>query len=65
MLTLFCQQKGELLSRKQALQEIWGEKNYFNRRIMDVYISKLRKYLSDDSNVEIKNVRSKGFILSD
>lgn len=65
LLTLFCRKKGELLSRKQALKEIWGEKNYFNRRIMDVYISKLRKYLSDDPDVEIKNVHSKGFILSD
>ena len=65
LLSLLCQRKGELLSRKQALQEIWGEQNYFNRRIMDVYISKLRKYLSDDSEVVIKNVRSKGFVLSD
>lgn len=65
LLTLFCKKKGELLTRKQALQKIWGEKNYFNRRIMDVYISKLRKYFSDDPNVEIKNIHSKGFILSD
>jgi DNA-binding response OmpR family regulator len=65
LLSLFCKQKGELLSRKQALQEIWGEKNYFNRRIMDVYISKLRKYLSGDPEVQIKNIHSKGFILSD
>ena len=65
LLSLFCKQKGQLLSRKQALQEIWGEKNYFNRRIMDVYISKLRKYLSGDPEVQIKNIHSKGFILSD
>jgi len=62
---LLCQRKGKLLKRKRALREIWGEKNYFNRRIMDVYISKLRKYLSADPEVEIKNVHSKGFILSD
>lgn len=62
---LLCQRKGKLLKRKRALKEIWGEKNYFNRRIMDVYISKLRKYLSDDPSVEIKNVHSEGFILSD
>ena len=65
LLSLFCERKGELLTRKHALKEIWGEKNYFNRRIMDVYISKLRKYLSDDPDVEINNVHSKGFILSD
>lgn len=65
LLTLFCKKKGDLLTRERALKEIWGEKNYFNRRIMDVYISKLRKYLSGDPDVEIKNVHSKGFILSD
>lgn len=65
LLTLFCKRKEELLTREHALKEIWGKKNYFNRRIMDVYISKLRKYLFDDPDVEIKNVHSKGFILSD
>lgn len=65
LLTLFCKRKGDLLTRDRALKEIWGEKNYFNRRIMDVYISKLRKYLSGDPDVEIKNIHSKGFILSD
>lgn len=65
LLTLFCKRKGELLSRETALKEIWGDSNYFNRRIMDVYISKLRKYLSEDPNIEIENVHSKGFILNE
>lgn len=65
LLTLFCKKKGELLSRETALKEIWGDSNYFNRRIMDVYISKLRKHLADDPAVNIKNVHSKGFILND
>lgn len=65
LLKLFCRYKGELLSRKTALKEIWGSKNYFNRRIMDVYISKLRKHLEDDPGVNIENVHSKGFILKE
>lgn len=65
LLTLFCRRKGELLSRETALNEIWGDRNYFNRRIMDVYISKLRKHLSGDPDVTIENVHSKGFILKD
>lgn len=65
VLKLLCENKGEILKREHALQTIWGDSNYFNRRIMDVYISKLRKYLSDDSDVEIKNIHSTGFILSD
>lgn len=65
LLTLFCKKKGKLLSRDTALKEIWGDSNYFNRRIMDVYISKLRKYLSDDPDVNIENIHSKGFVLND
>lgn len=65
LLTLFCKKKGELLSRETALEKIWGDSNYFNRRIMDVYISKLRKYLADDPDVNIENIHSKGFILND
>lgn len=65
LLTLFCRRKGKLLSRETALNEIWGDRNYFNRRIMDVYISKLRKHLSGEPDVSIENVHSKGFILKD
>lgn len=65
LLTLFCKKKGQLLSRETALKKIWGDSNYFNRRIMDVYISKLRKHLADDPTVNIKNIHSKGFILND
>lgn len=65
LLTLFCKKKGELLSRETALKEIWGDSNYFNRRIMDVYISKLRKHLDDNPYVNIENIHSKGFVLND
>ena len=58
-----CLQKGQLLDRKKTLHTYWGENDYFNRRSMDVFIYKLRKYLSKDPSVHIKNVHGKGFIL--
>ena len=45
ILRLLCLNKGNLLDRQTTLRELWGENDYFNRRSMDVFISKLRKYL--------------------
>ena len=42
---------------------MWGDDNYFNGRSMDVYITKLRKYLNQDDKVEIVNIHGKGFKL--
>ena len=65
LLQLLCEAKGNLLPRKKVLQDIWGKSDYFTRRSMDVFISKLRKYLAQDPQVEIRNVHGSGFILSD
>lgn len=65
VLKLLCMNKGNLLSRQYVLQAIWGKSDYFNRRSMDVFISKLRKYLSKDERIQIMNVHGSGFILSD
>ncbi len=65
VLKLLCLNKGNLLSRQYVLQAIWGKSDYFNRRSMDVFISKLRKYLSKDERIQIMNVHGSGFILSD
>ncbi len=65
LLQLLCQNKGQLLSRQQVLKSIWNNSDYFTRRSMDVFISRLRKYLADDPNVQITNVYGSGFILSD
>jgi len=65
ILQLLCQNKGNLLARKQVLQNLWGKSDYFNRRSMDVFISKLRKYLSKDESIQITNVHGSGFILTD
>ena len=60
-----CIHKGNLMDRKTTLKALWGDSDYFNRRSMDVFISKLRKYLSRDKNIRIINVHGKGFILDD
>ena len=60
---LLIKNKGEVLDRNEALKHVWGDDNYFNGRSMDVYITKLRKYLSDSNQVEIVNVHGKGFRL--
>ena len=65
VLKLLCINKGNLLSRQYVLKAIWGKSDYFNRRSMDVFISKLRKYLSKDERIQIMNVHGSGFILSD
>lgn len=64
LLKMLCERKNELLSREIALQTIWGDDDYFNARSMDVYVTKLRKYLKEDKSIEIKNIHGSGFILS-
>lgn len=60
---LLVKNKGGILDRNEALKQVWGDDNYFNGRSMDVYITKLRKYLADSDQVEIMNVHGKGFRL--
>ncbi len=63
LLTMLCEYKNDLLPRDVALKRIWGSDTYFNGRSMDVYIAKLRKYLKEDSSVEIVNIHGNGFRL--
>lgn len=63
LLKMLAEHKNDLLPREQALKKIWGSDTYFNGRSMDVYIAKLRKYLRDDSNIEIVNIHGNGFRL--
>ena len=65
LLKLFCLHKNEVLIRSDALKKIWGEDNYFTARSMDVFITKLRKYLSEDEHLEIVNIHGNGFRLLD
>ena len=63
LLKMLAEHKNDLLAREQALKRIWGSDTYFNGRSMDVYIAKLRKYLKDDSDIEIVNIHGNGFRL--
>lgn len=63
LLRLLCLKKNDVLTREEALVKIWHDDNYFTGRSMDVFLSKLRKYLKEDPNVEIVNVHGKGYKL--
>lgn len=63
LLKLLCLNANDILDRNFALKSIWHDDNYFSGRSMDVYIAKLRKYLKEDSAVELINVHGKGFKL--
>jgi DNA-binding response OmpR family regulator len=63
LLELLCRNENLILERNYALKTIWIDDNYFNARSMDVYISRLRKYLSKDPSVKIVNVHGRGYKL--
>jgi len=63
LLRMFCVYKNDVLPRSEALTKIWGEDNYFTARSMDVFVTKLRKYLKPDTNIEIVNIHGNGFQL--
>lgn len=63
LLRLLCENINGVLDRSEALKKIWKDDSYFNARSMDVYITKLRKYLKEDPDVELMNVHGVGFKL--
>ncbi len=63
LLKYFMINKNKILAREDILTEIWGEDDYFLGRSMDVFISRLRKYVQNDKNIDIRTVRGTGFIL--
>jgi two-component system OmpR family response regulator len=63
LLRMLCLHKNSVMLRELALKEIWGDDDYFNARSMDVYITKLRKYLKADPNIQLMNVHGKGYKL--
>jgi DNA-binding response OmpR family regulator len=63
LLKLFCQNLNQPISRSYALKTIWGDDSYFNARSMDVYITKLRKFLKEDPSIQIMNLHGEGFKL--
>ncbi|HNR41623.1 MAG TPA: response regulator transcription factor [Bacteroidales bacterium] len=65
LLRYFISNRNKLLTREDILTEIWGEDDYFLGRSMDVFISRLRKYISGDRNIDIRTIRGTGFILEE
>lgn len=63
LLKMLVAYQNKVLTRKLALKHIWGDDSYFNARSMDVYITKLRKYLKEDESVQIITVHGEGFKL--
>jgi DNA-binding response OmpR family regulator len=63
LLELLCLHGNEILERNFALKTIWIDDNYFNARSMDVYITRLRKYLKKDASVKILNIHGRGYKL--
>jgi len=63
LLRMFAMYLNDVLPRSEALTKIWGEDNYFTARSMDVFVTKLRKYLALDENLEIVNIHGNGFQL--
>ena len=61
VLHFFCLNKGRVIKREEILKYVWGDDDYFLGRSLDVFISKLRKYLSEDDTVKIKNIHGVGF----
>ena len=64
LLLMLVETQNDLLSRNKALEEIWNDDNYFTSRSMDVYVTKIRKYLKKDPTISIENIHGKGFKLN-
>ena len=65
LLRYLISNKNNLLKRDDFLTEIWGEDDYFLGRSMDVFISRLRKYITPDKGIELRTIRGTGFILEE
>ena len=64
LLRFFCMNEGKILKREEILKTLWGNDDYFIGRSLDVFISRLRKYLSSDKKITIENIHSVGFRMS-
>jgi two-component system OmpR family response regulator len=64
LLRLLALNLNDITYREEALKSIWGRDDYFTARSMDVFITKLRKYLRPDPSIEIVNIHGNGFRLN-
>jgi DNA-binding response OmpR family regulator len=64
ILNYLCEHRNKVIKREEMLKELWGENDYFLGRSLDVFITKIRKYLKEDASVNIENVFGVGFIFN-
>ncbi|NJL12515.1 MAG: response regulator transcription factor, partial [Microscillaceae bacterium] len=64
VLRYFCRHLNTVVRRESILKEIWGQNDYFMGRSLDVFITRLRKYLREDAQIKIENIPSVGFKMS-
>lgn len=65
LLKILIQNKNKIVERSTILERLWGENDYFMGRSMDVFISRLRKYLKADESITIENIHGVGFRLNE
>jgi hypothetical protein len=65
LLRVLCSKKNQLVRRDEILTQLWGENDYFKGRSLDVFVARLRKYLSKDRNIRIETIYGVGFVLKD
>lgn len=65
VLRLLCNRKNQLIKREEILMQLWGDVDYFHGRSLDVFISKIRKYLKEDCSIKIDNIPTVGYILKE
>ena len=63
LLRYLADNMNSLCSHRDILTQLWGENDYFNRKSLNVFITRLRRYLNMDERIRIENVHGKGFIL--
>lgn len=61
LLLLFIQHNKKVITREAILEQLWPAADYFNGRSLDVFVTRLRKYLSLDDSIQIKSIRGIGF----
>lgn len=65
LLKLLIENKNNIVKRGMILERLWGENDYFMGRSMDVFISRIRKYLKEDSSLNLENIHGVGFRLNE
>jgi DNA-binding response OmpR family regulator len=63
LLNLLCRHQHDVIPRKELLQKLWGDDNFFNARSLDVFITRLRRHLKADAQVQLINIRGVGYKL--